>query len=308
MSGLARAAVVTALGVLVAGTASAESMTAEEFDARFAGIVGHVGAQVGANYAREVDGSGPEEDIAPHGVVDLSMAYRSASGFTFGMEGALRFDHFGGTIAEFFADYEVPALQGVLALHALSGQDGWRIGMFGQIGASLPVSYDWNDAYAYWLAGFSGQLFLADNVLVYKQIGFGNKLAGADSENEGFVRGMVLRGGMTYFASTALALNADFEFARSKNYIDSSDPGRHFGFSFGAQRQIGQSGLFVNAEASYAIFNAPDEGDGIEEYAFALGVDYVFGAQSVRDRWVNGLAIGSPRLPVRAGAWTEWLD
>ena len=66
--------------------------------------------------------------------------------------------------------------------------------------------------------------------------------------------------------------------------------------------------LFLTYEGSYTHISGTDEGEQIDEWAGAIGIEIPFGAQTVRSQWTDGVAIGAPRLPVRASAWTEYID
>lgn len=296
----------TSLAFLVAGSAAAtaQGISNGDFEARFTGLLGHFGGMAGGNYLREADGS-PDQSLVPFGAVDMSVAVRMPN-FTLGFETVVRYDHLRAP----FDDGEDPAWAGTGAIHGLQDIGQTRVGGFVQVGLTLPQDQDfYGGTYHYWLAGIEGQAFLASNVLVYGQGGYGNKFPGfGDEEFEGFYRGIVARTGLVYFTSDRSAITADFEFAASKGYIDTDDPGRHFGFSLTGETQVRDSPLFISYGAGYVHINATDEGDQIDEMTFAIGLDFVFGAGSIRERWTNGLAIGSPRLPVRASAWTEWID
>lgn len=118
-----------------------------------------------------------------------------------------------------------------------------------------------------------------------------------------------MRSGLTYFMTDSNAINADFEFAGSRNYIDSSDPGRFYGFTLSQEFAVSQSmPLFAEYGVSYSHISGTDEGEQVDEWFLFAGIKYTFGQATVRDRWTNGLAIGSPRLPVRGSAWTEYID
>lgn len=289
--------------IVTCSSALAQGISNGDFQARFTGLVGHIGGTVGGNYLREADGN-PDQSVVPFGAFDMSVAIRFPL-FTLGFETVARYDHLRAP----FDNGDDPAWAGTGAIHALQDIGQARVGGFVQVGLTLPQDQEFDDTYHYWLAGVEGQGFLAHNVLVYGQAGYGNKFPGfGDEEFEGFYKGIVARTGMVYFASERSAITADFEFAASKGYIDSNDPGRHFGFSLTGERQLGESPLFLSFGTSYAHINATDEGDQMDEMTFAVGLDFVFGAGSIRERWTNGLAIGSPRLPVRASAWAEWID
>ncbi|MBC8037887.1 MAG: hypothetical protein H7X89_11800 [Rhizobiales bacterium] len=121
--------------------------------------------------------------------------------------------------------------------------------------------------------------------------------------------GFVLRSGLAYFATDATTLIADAEFAPSKDYIDNNDPGRHFGFSLSGETLVSDSmPLYLTYGGSCTHINATDEGEQYDEWTAMVGLDLAFGAGAPKERWTNGMAIGAPRLPVRASAWTEWVD
>ncbi len=54
--------------------------------------------------------------------------------------------------------------------------------------------------------------------------------------------------------------------------------------------------------------SSTDESESNDEIALSIGLKYVFGADTPRERWTNGIGYGGPRLPVRASAWTEYFD
>jgi len=289
---------------------SANSAMAADFkpyNEQIAGILGHVGGAVGGNYVEEVDGGTNDEATVFFGRADASVGFRTQS-WLFGVEGEVRYDDFQS--ASDFDDDEDPEWQWTVTPHFLYDvSSATRIGLFGQYGDNLPQDGDEGDSFDHYLIGIEGQTFLADNVVVFGQLAFGDKITDGQDDQEGFNNGIVVRTGLTYFATEFTALTADFEFAGSENYIDSSDPGRHFGASIGGKTQISEDmSLFFTYEASYTHINSTDESEQADELAFAVGIELPFGAKSLRSQWTDGMAIGAPRLPVRASALTEYID
>ena len=106
---------------------------------------------------------------------------------------------------------------------------------------------------------------------------------------------------MNYDFTSNTTFNFDFEIGASENYIDSSDPGRFFGVTIGGQTKImSDSPLYATYFARYDHISGTDESDAVDETQFGVGLRYAFGGGSN--------LIGSPRLPVRASAWTEYID
>jgi hypothetical protein len=60
--------------------------------------------------------------------------------------------------------------------------------------------------------------------------------------------------------------------------------------------------------ARYTMIDATTESDFVEEVEFGVGLKLVFGAGTPREAARAGRSIGTPDLPLRASAWTEFLD
>ncbi|MBL4872224.1 MAG: hypothetical protein JKY41_02220 [Rhodobacteraceae bacterium] len=189
-----------------------------------------------------------------------------------------------------------------MTLHALYDlSEVTRAGVFLGYGQQTPQDLDMDDAYDVMFYGLEIQTRLADNVEVYAQIGAGDKVADGQDSSEGWNGGIIGRFGMNYDITSNTMLNFDFEIGASRNYIDSSDPGRFFGVTIGGKTRIMEdTPLYANYFARYDYLSATDEGDNIDEVQFGVGLQYAFGGGSN--------LISSPRLPTRASAWTEWID
>lgn len=276
-------------------------MLAQPHQSRF---MGHIGVTAGFNHVLDDD-----EDRATVGFggIDASLAARLGLA-VIGAEGALRYDNFQST--DDFAGTEDPEWQGHITAHLLYDITGaTRLGIFGQYADTRLQDVDSEDNYNVYVAGLQGQTFLADNVLVYGQVGYGGKLRDGEDDEEGFNGGPVARLGMAYFLTDNHALSADFEFASTNMYIDGDDAGRFYGATLSGESKISAGlPLFATYGASYTHLNSTDEGDSIDELQLFAGLKWTFGQDSVRSRWTDGLAIASPRLPVRASAWTEQMD
>lgn len=296
---------------LVISAGAAFSADSERSVDPYYGFVGHMGVSAGANYTYEVDTSPLADDgTLGFGQIDGSLGYKGGA-WMLGAEAAVRYDDFQSTDSlDGFRDYENPEWQGNVTGHFLFDLSAsTRIGAFSQYGDTLPQDGDKDDAYDYYLVGLEAQTFLADNVLVFGQAGIGDKIRDGEDENEGFVNGFVLRSGIAYFATDATTLIADAEFASSKDYIDDNDPGRHFGFAISGETLMSEGmPLYLTYGGTYTHINSTDESEQVDEWTAMVGLDLVFGAVAPKERWTNGMAIGAPRLPVRASAWTEWAD
>ena len=272
-------------------------------------MVGSVGADLGYNLAREGD-SGPWQDKADVASVRLNAtgAWAVGNGFVLGADLDLRWDDFSG--GGDFDDTEDPDWQYSLGLHGLKQlNDRTRVGVFASFGEQIPQDSDSGDAYDVWLVGLEGQTLLADNVLVFGQIGGGSKLSEGDDDDEGFKDGWVLRAGATWFASDKTAVALSVEHSRTQSYIDGDDPGRFWDVTLAGETRLPtQAPLLATYGISYSLFDSTDEGDDVEETRLFAGIKYLIGADSPRDRWVNGIAYGTPVTPLRASAWTEWAD
>lgn len=307
MKKIATLGVAAAFAVLATPAQAADY---EPYQGQIAGLVGHVGGSIGFGRVKEVDDfiNNDEDQANPFfGRLDGSAGFRTRS-WLFGIEANARYDDFSST--DDFDDDEDPEWQWSFTGHVLHDwTSDTRVGLFGQYGDTRPQDGDKDDAYDYFLVGVEAQTFLSPDVVIFGQAAFGDKVRDGQDDGEAFFEGFVLRTGLTYFPTMYTALTADFEFAGSDNYIDSSDPGRHFGASLRGKTQIVESmPLFFTYEASFTYTSGTDEGEQVEEWAGAVGIEIPFGATTVKSQWTDGFGIGAPRLPLRASAWTEYID
>ncbi len=257
---------------------------------------------------REVDGGNNDKATVGFGEIWGSVAFPFANGFIVALDADIRHDRY--RKSSDFDDDEDPDFHFGGAVHALYNfTPDSRGGVFVSYNDTRSQGDPVSDAYNVWIVGLEGQSFIADNVMVYGQIGYGFKGRDGQDDDEGFNKGIAARAGAFYFMTDRTTLNLDVEFAGSENYIDSSDPGRFFGATLGGETQVAQnSPWFVNYYARYDHINSTDEGDHLDEWQIGLGVKYVFGASSAREAARRGKSIGTPRMPVRASAWTEYID
>ena len=271
--------------------------------------IGSVGLTFGGNYISDVQTRG-DKDTATVGSVELSgdIAFPVGNNYMIGIDGKYRFDDLSST--QDFDNDEDPETQYSFTIHALKNfSDTTRAGIFLNYGRqSSQNETRWED-FDYAMIGVEGQTMISDDFLLYGQVGLGDKVRDGEDDEEGFNNGMTIRTGFNYFVSERTALNMDFEFAGSNYFIDGRDPGRYYGFSFGAETRLKPNApLMINYGISYTNIHSIGEGQGIEEFGANIGIKYVLGANTPLERWTNGIAIGAPRLPVRASAWTEFID
>lgn len=274
--------------------------------------IGSVGLTFGGNYISDVQGSDSSPKAATVGSVELSgdIAFPVGNNYMIGIDGKYRFDDLSSTPRFTFSSSDDPETQYSFTIHALKNfSDTTRAGIFLNYGRQSSQRDRSSKDFDYAMIGVEGQTMISDDFLLYGQVGLGDKVRDGEDDGEGFNNGMTIRTGFNYFVSERTALNMDFEFAGSHIYIDGRDPGRFYGFSLGAETRLKTNApLMINYGISYTNIHSIAEGQGIEELGANIGIKYVFGANTPLERWTNGIAIGAPRLPVRASAWTSFID
>jgi hypothetical protein len=273
------------------------------------GVVGSIGLNIGVNRARAVNGgTSQQKETVNFWSLNGDVSFPVGPNFLVGLDATYRYDDFssGGD----FSDAEDPKSDMTATIRALYRfNPDTRAGVFLNYGEQTPQDGDSADAYDYYLVGIEGQTMLADDILIFGQAAVGDKVSDGQDVDEGFNGGLVLRAGTAYFLNDRTALILDLEYAAARNYIDSSDPGRFFGVAFGAETRLNVAApLFLNYGVTFNNLSSTDEGEVMEELTFGVGLKYVFGADTPRERWTKGIGYGGPRLPVRASAWTEWAD
>ena len=284
-------------------------------------IVGHIGLDGGLNFAKEVDGLNGFTDKAsvPFSGLNLSITLPKRNNFLMTVDGDFRWDGFKNSGD--FTENEDPFWQYNVGFHVLKQfNDDSRAGVFVNYGATQnqgDVHTDDNERakrpnYDVLMGGFEAHHFLYDDLMLYTQVGYGQKLREGDSgerQTEGFAGGLVSRWGATYFMSETSSFNVDLEFSTTYNYIDSSDPGRFFGTTLTYKTQPWEdSPMIMSLFGRMDHISSTDEGDSVEEWQLGFGMKYYYGAGSQMEAARKGASLGMPRLPTRASAWTEWID
>jgi hypothetical protein len=274
----------------------------------FSDGVGEIGLTFGQNRVEALfgDGSNVEADVA-FAVVDGSYSFPIGS-MLLGFDANYRFDDLAS--APGFDDEEDPDNQYTLGAHLL-----WQVGPDTRAGgflaygdtrmqdSALAANYD------YWLVGVEARHFIGDNLMGYAQFAVGDKGRTGDDEGEGFNDGHVMRLGATYFVKDHSAFTLDLEYAAADPYIDGDDAGRFYGVTLGGETRLGpQSPLMATYSVRYSKLDATTENEALEEVQFGLGIKVLFGATSPREAARAGRSIGTPYLPSRASAWTEFVD
>ncbi len=275
-------------------------------------VFGNVGFTGGFNSAREVDVStGQDKQNVSFGIINGEFAYHFGSGATVAVDGFYRFDGFGGGGGNTFSSTEDPQSEFTVGVHVSAnvGQNA-RAGLFFGYGDTTPQDGDKTDAYDVAMVGVEHLFFLADNVMSYAQVAAGSKVRPGEDVDEGFNMGAVVRFGTVWFRTEDHSYTLDVEVAGSSNYIDSSDPGIFFGVTLSGEKQLGfdSAPMALTYFARYDFLSATDEGDNIEELQVGVGLKLLFGNKSKREAYRAGASLGTPRLPTRASAWTEWMD
>ncbi|WP_341368880.1 hypothetical protein [Yoonia sp. BS5-3] len=272
-------------------------------------LQGTVGLQIGANRVAEYDQPTPELSTVGAATLNGRFAYQPNDTMIYAGDFFLRYDDFANGTQGDFTDNEDPELRGQIGLQALYAlTDATRAGGFFSYADQRSQSQDIADEYDTWLLGLTAQTDLSDAFLGYAQLAHGSNTKGDDA-GEGFNAGSVVRGGLVYFASDALIIAADLQLAGTPNYIDDDDLGYFNSFELMAEMQLGQSlPLTTEFGLRRSVITSSDEDDHLSEIEAFVGVNYNFGGASLTDKWRNGVAYGTPDLPARASAWTEWAD
>ncbi len=269
------------------------------------GGVGDVGLTFGYN---DVDDLSDETAGVGFAVIDGSYSFKVGPRVLLGFDANFRFDDLASDPD--FADDENPESQYALGAHALweMGADT-RLGGFVAYGDTEAQDVPSNENYDYFLVGVEARHFFSDDLMGYAQIGVGDKGRTGEDDGEAFNGGQVLRLGATYFHDDRSAFTLDFEYASADPYIDDDDAGRFYGITASGETRLGtQAPLMATYFLRYDYIDSTDEGDQVEELQVGLGIKLLFGANSSRDAARAGRSIGTPYLPGRASAWTEFLD
>jgi hypothetical protein len=269
------------------------------------GGVGEAGLTFGYNDVSESDGDTAGVGFA---VIDGSYSFSVGSGLLLGFDASYRFDDLASDPD--FSDDEDPDNQYTLGAHALwqVGPDT-RLGGFLAYGDTRMQNEILSDNYDYWLAGVEARHFFNDDVMGYAQFALGDKGRTGDDVGEGFNDGHVMRVGATYFLKDHSAFTLDLEYATADPYIDGDDAGRFLGVTLGGETRLGpDTPLMATYFVRYNEIDATTENDSVEELQVGLGIKVVFGAASPREAARAGRSIGTPYLPSRASAWTEFID
>lgn len=267
--------------------------------------VGDVGLTFGYNDVTEDNDGSAGVGFA---VIDGSYSFFVGSGLLLGFDASYRFDDLASDPD--FSDDEDPDTQSTLGAHALwSVGPDTRLGLFAAYGDTRMQDEILSNNYDYWLVGVEARHFVTDNVMGYAQLALGDKGRTGEDEGEGFNEGHVLRLGATYFLEDHSAFTLDLEYASADPYIDGDDAGRFYGVTLGGETRLRpNSPLMATYFVRYNKLDTTTENDVLEELQVGLGIKVLFGATSPRDAARAGRSIGTPYLPSRASAWTEFLD
>jgi len=272
--------------------------------------LGHVSISTGRNAVRDVE-NGQHNDANPP-IVDLngSVSYAISENMLIAVDGAFRKDFFDEPRFDVSAgDEDEVSLdwQFMLGGHLLfDAGESSRLGVLAGYGDSRNAE---DDAYSLVLLGAEAQTFVSNDLMVYAQAGYGNKVEG-NSDDEGFQNGFFGRMGATYFYGDHTALNIDVEHAHVAKYLDGEDDGRFTSAFLNGETSLPASSLPVSLiyRVGYTSIDATTEGDYVEELEVGLGVKFTFGASSPRTAALSGRSLGMPNLPLRASHYTETLD
>jgi hypothetical protein len=266
--------------------------------------VGEVGLTFGFNDIIDLDNNAAGVGFA---VIDGSFSFPVGSALL-GFDAGYRFDDLASDPD--FSDEEDPDNQYTLGAHLLFQLgERTRLGGFLAYGDTRMQDEPLSSNYDYWLVGLEARHFIGENLMGYAQFGVGDKGRTGDDEGEGFNNGHVARLGATYFVKDHSAFTLDLEYASADPYIDGDDAGRFYGVTLGGETRLGpQSPVMATYSIRYNKLDGTTENDAVEELQFGLGIKVLFGATSPREAARAGRSIGTPYLPSRASAWTEFLD
>ena len=293
------------VSVFAASAYAGEVITQTTVTESPSGIVGHLGLSAGYNFAYE--GGDDEAASVSFGTIDGSITLPVFGQYLVVADAYWRTDDFESD-DDFDAD-EDPESEYSLGVHFLRQiTDNTRVGIFGGNGDSSTQGDPSSDSYDVWMYGIEAHHFLADNIMIFAQLGFADKGRDGEDDSEGFNNGLLGRFGVSYFPNNKSAITLEFEAAGTNNYIDSDDSGRFFGTTLSYQRLVMDGmPLYFTCFGRYDVYSTTDS-NSVDEFSVGVGLRYYFGAGSPQEAAHKGLSIGSPRLPTRGSAWTEFLD
>lgn len=200
-----------------------------------------------------------------------------------------------------------------LGLWLAGGHASWRdpsrglIGVFGAAGYGLQTGFDNSRDYEIgYMLGAEGQVYFND-ITLYGQAGYGN--FESDNEPEGFIEGWFLRGVGRWFPSDDSLLEAELSYGHTRQFVDGVDDGEIWNWGLQGVMRVSEA-LPLYATAGYrgGHYDATTAGDDGSEHMVMVGVNVLFGANSLKDNDRLGATLDLPRLPARSAPWGEGLD
>ncbi len=190
------------------------------------------------------------------------------------------------------------------------GHLSWRdpqqglVGIFAGFGRGYTEDTGGQDqTYASWI-GLEGQAYLNDATLYLQAARVSGNVRNTE---EDFRPAYVLRGVGRYFIDDDKRIELEASYANANNAIDDVDDMWVMGWGVRYDQRI-SGGWHGYAAYRGGYYDTTTEGEELTEQIFALGVTYLFGAESMKANDRRGATLDQPSLPMRATNWVEPLD
>jgi hypothetical protein len=200
-----------------------------------------------------------------------------------------------------------------LGLWLAGGHANWRdpsrglIGLFGAAGYGLQSGFDNSRDYEVgYMFGAEGQIYFGDFTL-YAQAGYGD--FESDNEPEGFIEGWFLRGVGRWFPNEDSLVEAELSYGQTSQFVDAVDDGKIWNWGLQGKMRMSEAlPLYGTAAYRGGYYDATTAGDDGSEHMLMVGVNVLFGADSLKANDRLGATLNLPRLPTRSAPWGEGLD
>lgn len=276
-------------------------------------FVGNISIEGGINYFDDItvedDGSGSYL----RGDANL-LWHKPNTRYAIGLNGMYRNENLTGS--EQLDEAWAPANQweiGAKLYRILSRRA--RVGLFAAYGKENfeepDHSIDPIEAISHVILGVESQYLIDDDFLLFGQAAVGDSWGGYFHDNgysHGFGRGYVVRGGVTWFGCYDSAVTLDVEMGGAANFTEAGNSADFTQVAlYGETRLPVDMPLFVGYGFRHRMYSSATYNESSSETEGFLRLSYVWGANSPRDRWLDGDALGNPMTPARAGYHGLWL-
>lgn len=284
-----------AVSALVLGISSVAMAESENL------MVGRIGIEAGNSHMADND-EGRAQNVM---VLEGSGAVNIPMGDSF----SLQMDMEMGSNDRYYAT-DGPLGRQMYTLHASArNSESWLFGAFGGVGRGISGDEDQANFNKFGsFGGLEAQKYMG-NLTLYGQAYYSDFRLDNSSPGPEQVRGVIGEVAARYFLEAGTMVELVAGYGESERYIDGNDRAEMKLMGAKVKHPMSDKNpVYLTAQWRKMQVNSTSEGENSDDNAVMVGLEFLFGAESLKQNDRSGATLRTPVVAPMAASWMEKLD